>query len=129
MLYMVIIFDIKSSKQLSNREDVQYKLIDAIKKANKDYSSIIASNFIITLGDEWQGLLKYPCDYQKIIDFFNENFKNLKIYCGIGIGVISINNFELTVNQLDGPAFYLARNAIKIAKQKNISLVVLKDWP
>lgn len=128
MIYLVMIFDIKDSKQLPDREAVQYKLIDTIKEVNKEYSSIIASDFIITIGDEWQGLLKYPCNYQNIIEFFNKKLNHLNIYCGIGIGVITIHNFELTVNQLDGPAFHLARNAIKIAKEKNISLVVLKDW-
>ncbi len=34
MIYLAIIFDIKDSKQLPNREDIQYKLIDAIKEAN-----------------------------------------------------------------------------------------------
>jgi 2-polyprenyl-3-methyl-5-hydroxy-6-metoxy-1,4-benzoquinol methylase len=123
-----MVFDIKNSKQLHDREYIQYKLIDAIKEVNEEHSNIIVSNFIITLGDEWQGLLKYPCHYQKVIDFFEKKLNNLDIYCGIGIGNISIHNFELTVNQLDGPAFYLAREAITYAKQKNLSLVILKDW-
>lgn len=127
MIYQVMVFDLKNSKQLQNREYIQYKLIDALKEVNEEYSNIIVSNFIITLGDEWQGLLKYPCHYQKIIDFFEKKLNPLDIYCGIGIGSISIHNFELTVNQLDGPAFYLAREAITNAKQKNLSLVILKD--
>ena len=58
-----MICDIKNSEQLENREEIQYQLIDTLKKANELFSSTIASPFIITLGDEWQGLLKFPCDY------------------------------------------------------------------
>lgn len=128
MIYQVMIFDIKNSRLLTNREHIQHKLIDAIKEINEEYRDIIVSNFIITIGDEWQGLLKYPCHYQKIIDSFNKKLNCLDIYCGIGIGSISIHDFELTVNQLDGTAFHLARDAIINAKQKNLSLIVLKDW-
>ncbi|GMQ56197.1 hypothetical protein AN1V17_05900 [Vallitalea sediminicola] len=128
MIYQVMIFDIKNSRLLANREYIQHKLIAAIKEVNEEYRDIIVSNFIITIGDEWQGLLKYPFHYQKIIDFFNKKLNCLDIYCGIGIGSISIHDFELTVNQLDGTAFYLAREAIINAKQRNLSLIILKDW-
>lgn len=125
MEYMTIIFDIKNSKKLNNREEVQYRLIDTIEKANDYFSSCLVSSFIITLGDEWQGLLKYPCNYNDIINYFKENLSDINFYCGIGIGDISVRNFTLTVNQLDGPSFHLARKAINIAKENNYSLVLL----
>lgn len=128
MTYLVIVFDIKDSRKIANREALQYKLIDTIKEANQLYSNIIVRDFIITIGDEWQGLFKYPCDFQKVIDFFNRRLVDTSFYCGIGVGTISIHNFELTVNQLDGPAFHLARDAIKLAKQKNLPFVMLGDW-
>ncbi|MBS4536942.1 hypothetical protein GOQ27_00625 [Clostridium sp. D2Q-11] len=126
MEYMTIIFDIKNSKNLNNREEVQYQLIDTIEKANDYFSSSLVSSFIITLGDEWQGLFTYPCDYNDIINFFKENLVDIDFYCGIGIGDISVHNFTLTVNQLDGPSFHRARKAISIAKKNNYSLVLLQ---
>jgi hypothetical protein len=127
MVYQAVIFDIKGSRRLSNRQEVQYQLIDAIKQVNEKYSDTIVSDFIITIGDEWQGLLKYPADYQQIIDAF-KLILGIEFYCGVGIGEITVNDFELTVNQLDGPAFYMARDAIKKAKLGNKELVEYKDY-
>ena len=126
MKYLTIICDIKNSRLLEDRESVQYKLIQILKDANKLFASTLAVPFIITIGDEWQGLLNYPCDYDVILNFFHENLGDISFYCGMGLGEVSIHNFELTVNQLDGPSFYLARDAIKLAKQHNYSLVIIE---
>lgn len=127
MSYIVMICDIKNSRSVSNRLEIQLRLIDAIKKCNEVFKDFIISPFIITIGDEWQGLLsKYSC-CNDIIEFFKNNLpKDVKFYTAIGYGKISINNFELTVNQLDGKAFYLARKAIKYCKKHNLDLVALK---
>lgn len=126
MDYMTMVCDIKNSHKIELRETLQYKIINMLKEANKNFSEIIADDFIITLGDEWQGLLKYPCDYTSVINFFQDCLNDVNFYCGIGIGEVSIHNFELTVNQLDGPSFIKARKAIKIAKQLKCSLVIIK---
>lgn len=126
MKYLTLICDIKDSKNLKNREEVQYKIIDMLKKANIDFNKEIASPFIITVGDEWQGLLKYPCDYDAIINFFHKTLAKVDFYCGIGIGNVTIHNFELTVNQLDGPSFHMARAAIILAKDKQYSKVLIE---
>ncbi|WP_411681172.1 SatD family protein [Clostridium thailandense] len=127
MLYCTLICDIKSSRKLKNREELQYKLIDMLKKTNMKFENVIASPFLITTGDEWQGLLKYPCDYKRLLNFFKQFLPDIQFYAGIGIGEICIHNFELTVNQLDGPSFYRAREALKYAKRNNLPLVVLFD--
>lgn len=126
MKYMTMICDIKNSRHLQNREKVQYLLIDMLKEANNKFADLIVNPFIITIGDEWQGLLKYPCDYNILIKYFHNILGSIDFYCGIGIGEITIHNFELTVNQLDGPSFYHARNAIKTAKEKGYSLVIIQ---
>ncbi|SCG82046.1 hypothetical protein DW1_0426 [Proteiniborus sp. DW1] len=129
MTYCTMICDICSSRKIKNREEIQYKIIDMLKEVNKKYNDIILSPFIVTLGDEWQGLLRYPCDYLNIINFFKKYIPDIKFYVGIGIGDVSIHNFELTVNQLDGPSFYRAREAIKLAKSINSPMIILfDDW-
>ncbi|TDT62457.1 SatD family protein [Fonticella tunisiensis] len=126
MQFMTMICDIKKSKELKNREEVQYKLIDTLKEANSLFSSIIASPFIITIGDEWEGLLYFPCDFYRVLDFFRSRLGSIEFYCGIGVGDVSIHNFELTVNQLDGPTFHRARKAISLAKEMGSSLVLIQ---
>lgn len=129
MPYSTLICDLKNSRNLINREEIQYRIIDMLKLANDKFKDIIVSPFLITLGDEWQGLLTYPCDYIEIIDFFFNYLNDIDFYCGIGIGDVSIHNFELTVNQLDGPSFHRAREAVTYAKTNNLPVVILfDDW-
>lgn len=127
MDYCTIICDIKGSKKLKNRDTVQYKLIEMIKATNTNFKDIIASPFLITLGDEWEGLLNYPCNYLEILSFFNSYIPDVSFYTGVGIGKITINDFQLTVNQLDGPSFYRSREALNYAKSKQLPLVILFD--
>ena len=58
-LYIAIIGDIKGSKKLDNRNEVQKKLTSVLDDINKKYKDDIYSKFTITLGDEFQGLLCY----------------------------------------------------------------------
>ncbi|WP_160679430.1 SatD family protein [Clostridium sp. C8-1-8] len=126
MNYITLIFDIKDSRNIENRDELQSILINSIKTCNELFASIIASPFIITLGDEWEGLLIGDSDYSKIINFFRDALpENINFYTGVGIGSISIHNFELTVNQLDGPSFHLARKAVKYAKKNKCSVSIL----
>lgn len=130
MNYITLVFDIKKSKELDNRNEIQNILIKSLKKCNEEFKDIIAAPFLIIIGDEWQGLLKEGSDYNKIIDFFEKSLpSNIEFYTGIGIGDITIHNYELTVNQLDGPAFHLARNAINYAKKKNYGIVLFAGMP
>lgn len=127
MSYIAMICDIKNSRNLNNRLEVQLQLIDVLKKCNEKFKDFIISPFIITIGDEWQGLLSEYTSYNDIIEFFKENLSdNIKFYTAIGYGKVSITNFELTVNQLDGEAFYLARKAIRYCKKHNLDLVAFK---
>lgn len=124
--YITMICDIKNSRKIYNREQLQYTLIEAIGICNIRFKQDIISPFLITLGDEWQGLLRESANYFEIIDFYKKSLPStVSFYTGIGIGPVTIHNFKLTVNQLDGPAFYLAREAINYAKKEKHSIVVL----
>lgn len=126
MNYITLICDIKSSRNIKDREKIQLLLISTLKKCNEQFKKYIVSDFIITLGDEWQGLLEENTPVNDIINFFhNELPKTLDFYVAIGIGEITIHDFELTVNQLDGPSFHLARKAMKYAKKNNCSVALL----
>ena len=57
MNYVAIIGDIKGSKQISNRSQIQKKLGHVLKDVNETYKADISAKFIITLGDEFKGLL------------------------------------------------------------------------
>jgi len=59
-MYFAIIGDIVESKKILNRNEAQEKLNHILKDINIEYERNIAAKFIITLGDEFQGLLSNP---------------------------------------------------------------------
>ncbi|WP_368254597.1 SatD family protein [Clostridium paraputrificum] len=120
-MYKVLIFDIKDSRKISNREDLQKTLITLIKECNRIFKEYILSPFCITCGDEWEGLLTINSPHLEIHRFFKNGLpSNINFYFGIGIGEISIKDFSLPTNCLDGEAFIKAREELNKAKSNNI---------
>lgn len=58
--YCAIIGDINESRKLEKRGAVQKIFERAVEQINKTYQDEIASKFLITTGDEFQGLLQTP---------------------------------------------------------------------
>lgn len=58
--YCVIIGDIDKSRTLQRRARIQEKFKEAVAAINKEFKNDIASKFLITLGDEFQGVLLTP---------------------------------------------------------------------
>ncbi|MCR5824184.1 MAG: SatD family protein [Lachnospiraceae bacterium] len=112
MLYYAIIGDIKDSKKIDNRDTVQDKLRRTLDKVNVDYKEGIAANFLITLGDEFQGLLKRPDDIIALVKYIQNEMYPVQIRFGIGIGEIKTTIDHEAALGADGPAYYAARNAI-----------------
>lgn len=119
-MYRVIIFDIKSSRLIEDREGFQRILIRIIDECNAKYEKHIVCPFCITCGDEWEGLLKMEAPTKEIINFFSSKLpKGILFYTGVGEGELSIYDFSYPVNHLDGPAFFKAREEINKAKIMN----------
>lgn len=79
---------------------------------NLTYKNDIAANFLITLGDEFQGLLLNAGNILQIVKFIQREMYPVKIRFGIGIGdVLTEINKEAAIGA-DGPAFYAARNML-----------------
>ena len=108
-MYYAIIGDIIQSKELANRMEIQTKLNSILNEINKRYADEIAANFIITLGDEFQGLLSNPSNLFDIIDTIKFEMYPVRIRFGIGIGSIDTEvNSEMALGA-DGPAYHYAR--------------------
>ena len=60
MVYCAIIGDIVKSKKIPNRQEIQDLFYCVLKEINIEFNDIIASDFTITLGDEFQGLILKP---------------------------------------------------------------------
>lgn len=110
-MYIVIIGDIRDSKKIQHRFTVQKTLKSILEEINIIYQNDIAANFLITLGDEFQGILSLPNHIMEIIHYIKKHMP-VSIRFGIGFGDISTDiNMDAAIGA-DGPAFYAARNAV-----------------
>jgi len=127
--YLAIIGDIVKSKTLTNREQVQEKLKEMLNKINNRYSQVIASKFLITIGDEFQGLLKPTDQLFEIINDIADAMEPVQIRFGVGHGTISTIFNEYALG-MDGPAFHQARYAInKAHKYKSYVILFQSETP
>lgn len=116
--YIAVIGDIVKSKKIIDRNEVQNKLKTVLNKINKKYADEIASNFALTLGDEFQGLLKCGRNIIRIISEIEIAMLPIQLRFGIGIGRIDTEiNREIPLGT-DGPAYHNARNMIDELKRK-----------
>lgn len=120
--YIAIIGDMINSKKLDNRREVQTKLKSVLDGINKRYEPDISAKFMITLGDEFQGLLHKGTNVIDIIEEIQQEMYPVKIRFGIGVGeIVTDINSEMAIGA-DGPGYYKAREAIegiKNSEQKN----------
>ena len=114
--YIAVIADIKESKKISNRNEVQKQLGQVLTEINEKYNNDIYSKFTITLGDEFQGLLCNGANTMNIISDIERRMFPVKLRFGIGIGeIITDVNKEISIGA-DGPAYHMARKAIEHLK-------------
>lgn len=123
--YIAIIGDIIDSRELKERMQVQKQLNQTLNEINTIYKDSISSDFIITLGDEFQGLLRQGTYTMQIIMKIEKSMNPVKIRFGVGIGEITTDiNRNMSIGA-DGPAYYNARDAINELKsretQKSVS--------
>ena len=115
--YIAIIGDIKKSKKLNNRNTVQNVFKKVLNNINEKYSKDISSKFMITLGDEFQGLLHDGSNVMNIIEEIQRELYPVEIRFGIGVGQITTDiNFDMAIGA-DGPGYYKAREAIEFLKE------------
>lgn len=121
-IYCAIIGDIIDSKKIRNRAEVQLKFSNILQEINSKYSEYIASNFTITLGDEFQGLLFAPYISYDIIKEIKRKMEPIKLVFGVGIGEMKTSFSKSISIGSDGPAYHYARNMVVRAKKKKPSI-------
>lgn len=120
--YLALIGDIIGSRNLENRKQVQRELEVVLDEINTRFSSCIKTEFIITLGDEFQGLL-LPCsEAYRIATTVLEQMHPVELRFGLGYGSITTAMKESSIG-MDGPAFYAARQALEFLKNSRDAAV------
>lgn len=122
-LYCAIIGDINKSRDLPDRAKVQRKFHKAIETINSEYKRDIASKFVLTLGDEFQGLLISATDSYRLVRRFQDIMGEVPFAFGIGIGGLSTPLNRKAAVGMDGECFHRARAAINRAKKSKREVV------
>lgn len=135
-MYFMIIGELSGLKTRQERVQVEKRLTEILDKVNEEYAEVIASNFTMTIGNEFQGLLQRGDKTMEIIDVIRFHMEGVALLFGIGAGDIETRITKLSIG-LDGPAYWNAREAllkihedndygnlmIRIGAEENASLV------
>lgn len=118
-MYLALIADVIDSKMVQERLDLQKQLEKTLQKMNELFGDYLASRFTLTLGDEFQALLKVDAPVFQIIDTLRSELNPTQLRFGIGLGEIVTAIDPLQSVGADGPAYWNARAAINFVHQKN----------
>lgn len=114
--YIVIKADIINSRQSEERNAIQKSLSKALETINDTYDSSIASKFMITSGDGFQGLMTIGTHLFDIIQLLEISVAPLKLRFGIGIGSVSTDIDEDNSAIIDGPSYHYADEMLTCVK-------------
>ena len=111
----------------SQRSRVQEKFTELIERLNQLYRDDLRAKFVITLGDEFQGLLHNPEIIPHLIWTIEQGFTARELRLGFGYGNIHTSIKEYAIN-VDGPALHSARSALEEAKRRGLQGGVFEEF-
>ncbi len=126
--FCAIIGDIRHSRLLPRRGSVQKRFAGSIEHINREFKNEIASAFLITLGDEFQGLLASPAASYRLVRRFQALMDPVPFSFGVGVGTLSTPLKKQALG-MDGEAFHRARAALERAKKSKRDLLCSFDSP
>lgn len=116
-VFVALIGDIRGSRELDDRRDVQAEFHHVVDGLNDHIpSSSIASPFTVTTGDEFQVLLTDAGDAVAAAVAASDRFHPARLRFGIGTGQLETEINRDQAIGMDGPCFHRARDAIEIAQ-------------
>ena len=107
---------------MPRRSRVQARFVTAIETINREFKQQIASKFLLTLGDEFQGLLVSAADSYRLVRRFQELMQPVPFSFGVGIGTLATPLRKEALG-MDGEVFHRARAALEKAKKFKRSIM------
>jgi hypothetical protein len=116
---IAFIADMVKSREVPRRErpNLQERFNVLIGDLNQKYRRNLLSKFVVTLGDEFQGLLISATPLPDILWDLEEKFSDRELRVGIGFGVLYTPAPKVALN-VDGHALHNARSALVFARDK-----------
>ncbi|TET99777.1 MAG: hypothetical protein E3J30_04010 [Anaerolineales bacterium] len=121
--YFAVIGDIIGSRNVDDRAGLQRQLNAGLADVNRQYANQIASKYLLTIGDEFQGLLRTSEDLDRILASLRVAVHPVDLRFGIGVGGLVTPLREHAIG-MDGPCFQRARMAIERAKERSTQIEV-----
>lgn len=117
--YVAVIGDVVESRALpaGKRAQLQEELQDFLTTLNQGYSDAVQAEFVISTGDEFQGLLKDPSIVPDIVWATDLHLERARVRYGIGYGELYTPLQPVSIG-MDGPVFHRAREAIESARKR-----------
>ncbi len=115
--YIAVIGDLVGSRQLHDRQGVQEELRALLNEINGEYQDELASRFSLTLGDEFQGVLKGPDRLLMLLVRIKLRLWPITVRFGVGLGEITTRIDPAASIGADGPAYHMARAMITEVKR------------
>lgn len=121
--YLAVIGDVIGSREVQDRMGLQQQLKGAVDRVNRMYPKIITAGFVITIGDEFQGLLINCESVDKILADIRASVHPIELRFGLGIGGLD-TPLENVALGMDGPCFHRARAAVERAEERQTLIEV-----
>ena len=118
---IALIADIVGSRRLDQRERsaLQGRLEKLLDTINREYRDSIGADFLITLGDEFQGVIVSAAVIPSVIWDIEAELRGIDIRIALGFGELN-PPFKRIALGMDGPAFHRAREALELwPKRRN----------
>lgn len=109
------------SRELSaaQRASAQRDFAKLVSLLNRRFRASIASKFVITLGDEFQGLLSDAIAIPDIAWTIETEYHQRDVRLGFGRGTLHTPMQPVALN-IDGPVLHNARAAITVARSRRL---------
>ncbi len=122
--FVALTCDLVDSKEQPDRAELQLRLEAALRDANAAFAGELAVPLSITLGDEWQGLLR-SVEAALRLDFaLRRALHPVRLRSGLGAGALTSELRERTA-LMDGPCFHRSRAALQQAGRRRGAASVL----
>ena len=122
-LFAVVTGDIRASRGAPDRSQLQRTLRQNLREVSRRHQSDLATPFVITLGDEFQGVVNAADQVYRITLDLERQFYPVRLTFGVGIGRIE-TRLGSDPREMDGEAFRLSREALAVAKKEVRSILV-----
>lgn len=112
--YVAVKIDLRSSRRISDRAEAQERLFATMRALNQEFADAVESKFIVTHGDEAQGLLRadMASSVVRVMERAVDGMRPEMMRFGIGFGKLA-TPLQPDAIGMDGEAWY--RASAKIA--------------